>query len=117
MWQSGQPDGQVCTYVKHDTPFSDADCSITGKVICEWSQPCEPACNGKQCGELDGCGGLCTDCPAGSVCSTNYTCQTADVACPDGYAVLRLEEEAPYTIVCFRIYGGASCACTLRHPV
>jgi hypothetical protein len=40
---------------------------------------CVPDCG--TCGAADGCGGTCTNCPAGRICLDNGTCA---VPCPNG---------------------------------
>jgi hypothetical protein len=37
---------------------------------------CEPACEGRQCGD-DGCGGTCGTCPDSEVCSAEFLCEPA----------------------------------------
>lgn len=48
---------------------SDA-CLASGVLDCSGStdSTCEPSCVGKRCGEDDGCGGECSDCPSGQSC-------------------------------------------------
>lgn len=60
--------------------------------------PCARTCAGKGCGDPDGCGGTCTDCPSGQTCIGSqcvtdvcdppcrfaHFCQNGECVCPLG---------------------------------
>ena len=45
--------------------------------------PCEPNCNGKECGD-DGCGGTCGKCADGQTCNDKGKCVSTVAGCGDG---------------------------------
>lgn len=70
-----------------DPTIKDPDNSVSdmgvygGPNACGWDpdldgcDECTPDCGGKECGDEDGCGGRCTNCPEGKTCSTTtWTC-------------------------------------------
>lgn len=68
------------------------DCTKNGSV-CSTSScaECKPDCTGKQCGDPDGCGGICKgDCPTGQFCAVDFYGQPAKCekcgpsTCPGG---------------------------------
>ena len=60
-----------------------ADCTLQGSVCLDWGSSatcaeCSPDCEGKSCGDSDGCGGACSaECAAG-------TCVTNSASMPNG---------------------------------
>lgn len=62
---------------------SASSCAIcTGQEQCQdQTCVCVPECGGTCDGTADGCGGTCTNCPAGRVCLSNGTCA---IPCPGG---------------------------------
>lgn len=51
---------------------------------CQSYEACTPDCSGKFCGDDDGCGGYCTDCPAGQICNAaTWQCEFASGCVPN----------------------------------
>jgi len=83
--------GAVCAYVLDAGFFACRD-TYTPPPEGVAESCCTPACDGKGCGEDDGCGGKCSGpdaaCDVGKVCAPDGVCcepQCADKACgPDG---------------------------------
>lgn len=58
---------------------SCVDCSANGSV-CSGGRctECKPKCDGKKCGDADGCGGVCSaECPTGEFCGVGHSGQVA----------------------------------------
>ena len=83
--------GGVCSYVVDGGFFA---CRDSYEAPPEGVQEgcCQPQCDGRSCGDVDGCGGVCArpdlPCPDGRVCAADGTCcppQCEGKACgPDG---------------------------------
>ncbi len=60
--------------------FCDPACGVGESCVDGTCTPCQPDCDGKECG-FDGCGGSCGICPAGEWCQNDSSCQ-ASTQCP-----------------------------------
>ena len=81
-------ENEVCDPIQEVCVCINVEC---GGVCCPLDEgcvggvcaPCTPDCDGKQCGDADGCGGICFDCPGEyEFCDpVEETCVCVDVEC------------------------------------
>ena len=91
------------------------DCCPDYEEVC--AEPCQPVCDGKDCGD-DGCGGSCGTCNDGFSCSENQMCVEDEPACENACAEGDKgcnEDGTPWTCAmagsgCYEKFAGAACA-------